>query len=179
MFLTRQGSCVLMRYSPTGPCRGTAVHTATQLEMDPSLWLRGPFNKLCPEAVSKLPGVSLNIISCSLFISHVLPCSSCWNSTWTGQCSMDLLLTGRLFHFCCGQSSPVLGTHMKGGYKFLSIVRTLEPSFWNPWRLGFKSVMSRSCFCWPQGMATALLPSLWAEDPFSSTTFLHSSLREK
>lgn len=116
--------------------RGTAVHTATCLEMEPSLWLRGLFSKLCPAAVSQLPRASLNIVSCSLFISDVLACFSFWNSTWTGQRGMDLLLlTGRLFHFCSSQSSPVFGTLMKRDCKFSSIIRTSEASYWKIWRL--------------------------------------------
>lgn len=110
-FLTWEGNCVLMYCASGGLCEEWPVHTATCLLMEPSLWLPGPLNKLCPEAVFKLPSVSLNIRSCSLFISDVLPYYSCWISTWTGQCGTDLaLLTGWLFPLCFGQNSSLFGT---------------------------------------------------------------------
>ena len=108
----------------------------------------------------KLPSVSLNIRSCSLFISVVLPYYSCWISTWTGQCGMDLaLLTGWLFPFCFGQNSSLFGTkkwrgvvsvHLSSGH--------LEPSSWSLWRLEFKFMIQRLSFHGSQKMAGGFLP---------------------
>ena len=143
-----KANLVLMLCTPEGLSEERPVHTATWLVTEASLWLHGPFNKPCPEAVFKLLSVSFNIRSYSLFISDVLPCYSCWNSTWTGQCSIGSAAFNWL-PFCFGQNSSLFGTlkikeevglHLPSEY--------LDPSSWSLWRLEFKFMIQRRSFHW-------------------------------